>query len=67
MLSNELRSSAEEESVGAFSEAALDVEPQQVVRGKTQAADGRLIPDTGVRSMPVVAMQPRDQRVLAVA
>ena len=36
----------------------LDVEPQDVVLGQAEPADGRFIIDAGVRPMPVVAVQP---------
>ena len=36
----------------------LDVEPQQVVLGKTEAADRCFGLQTGMRAMPIVTMQP---------
>jgi len=36
----------------------LDVEPQDVILGQAEPADGRFIIDAGVRPMPVVAVQP---------
>ena len=39
----------------------LDVEPQQVVLGESEAADWRLCFYRAVRSMPVVSMQPDRQ------
>ena len=39
----------------------LDVEPQDVVLGQTEATDGSLIIDTGMRPMPVVSVQPGRQ------
>ena len=42
-------------------ERALAVEPQQVVLGKGESADGRFTLDAAVRSMPVVAMDPEGQ------
>ena len=38
--------------------AHLAVEPQQVVLGKTEAADGRFGFQASMRAMPVIAMQP---------
>src|SRR5689334_16755721 len=35
---------------------ALDVEPQDVVLGETESADGRFIIDASMRPMPVVTM-----------
>jgi hypothetical protein len=35
----------------------LAVEPQQVVLGKTESADRQLGANTGMRTMPVVAVQ----------
>ena len=43
------------------SKTALAVEPQQVVLGKAEAADGQLGADTAMRPMPVVAMKPSRQ------
>ena len=37
---------------------ALAVEPQDVVLGQAESADGCSIIDAGVRPMPVIAMQP---------
>jgi hypothetical protein len=36
----------------------LDVEPQDIVLGQTEPADGCSIIDAGMRPMPVVAMEP---------
>jgi hypothetical protein len=36
----------------------LGVEPQQVIPGQTEAADGWLGADTAMRPMPVVAVEP---------
>ena len=41
--------------------AELAVEPQQVVLGKAEAADGRFGADAAMRPMPVVAMKPSRQ------
>ena len=39
----------------------LDVEPQQVVLGQAESADGGFSTDAGMRSVPVVSMQPVGQ------
>ncbi len=43
------------------------MEPQDVVLGQTESADGGFIIDTGVRPMPVVSMQPGRQLFLSLA
>ena len=40
---------------------ALAVEPQQVVLGQTEAADGRIGFQATMLPMPIVAMEPVDQ------
>jgi putative ABC transport system substrate-binding protein len=45
----------------AFETVALDVEPQQVVPGQTESADGCFSTDACMRSVPIVAMQPVGQ------
>jgi hypothetical protein len=37
------------------------VEPQQVVPGETESADGCFIIDAGMRPVPIVAVQPERQ------
>ena len=46
---------------------ALAVESQQVVLGQGESADGRLVSDTGMRSMPVVAVHEEGQLVGALS
>jgi hypothetical protein len=45
----------------------LDVEPQQVIPGQTESADGRLGADTAMRSVPIVAVHPEWQFGGAIA
>ena len=44
-----------------FPDHALGVEPQQVVPGQTESADGCFSTDAGVWSVPIVSMQPDRQ------
>src|SRR5580704_17935928 len=41
-----------------FPDHALAVEPQQVVPGQTESADGCFTTNAGVRPVPIVAVQP---------
>jgi len=45
-------------SIGILIAHALDVEPQQVVLGQTEAADWRLRFYPPMRPMPIVSMKP---------
>jgi cbb3-type cytochrome oxidase maturation protein len=60
-----LRSGQYEDMDGAalrvLSDEDLDVEPQQVVLRQTESADGGFSTDAGVRSVPVVSVQPERQ------
>src|SRR5580693_4050818 len=47
--------------VSTFPDHALAVEPQQVVPGETESADGCFIIDAGMRPVPIVAVQPERQ------
>src|SRR3954469_4520513 len=46
---------------------ALSVEPQQVVLGKTESADGSFSTDAGMWPVPVVAVQPVRQLASSLA
>src|SRR4051812_30938070 len=50
-----------EKSKNYAREPRLDVEPQDVVLGQAESADGDPITDACVRPMPVVSMQPGHQ------
>ena len=45
-------------ALAVFRDRALAVEPQQVVPGQAESADGWLSADTAMRSVPVVAVKP---------
>jgi hypothetical protein len=53
-----LEEAAQCEQLSDEQRAALDVEPQDVILGQAEPANGRFIIDAGVRPMPVVAVQP---------
>jgi hypothetical protein len=46
---------------GSRPSATLAVEPQEVIPGQAEAADGWFGADTGMRAMPVVAVEPSRQ------